>query len=264
MKGTREEAEMKSSIRLKLWALLPIAIWLFVYSNVVIGAESAGTEQVARSTAGLQSERADNPRHDETKLKEFKAGTAEGTTKQSLPAELQKHLDYCCDYQIYDARTRLFDDFDGDGRYTYLRTRFDLATNYAASDVFVRLFMRRRGGLWLMVFESDVFTVFSGFSLDNYEIETELVSGFPPDDYDVLLEVYEAPFDNIVLQYGPSETSAFSYLPMEDISFDNVLTKPIAVSSGGGGAMSIELLFLVFLAGLRLIATRREWVIARC
>ncbi|MGB5249065.1 MAG: choice-of-anchor H family protein, partial [Gammaproteobacteria bacterium] len=166
------------------------------------------------------------------------------------PQAAQMQAASCCAFRIYSASTRLFDDFDNDGFYTYLRVNFDIDTDYFDADVYVRLFMRGSNGNWIEFYQSGVFSINGSSASDDYEVETELVAGFPPDDYDVLIEVYDADYGDLVVEYGPLESSALSFLPLEDISFDSRLPAPTTISRGGGGALGLELLIFGLLAGV--------------
>ena len=237
---------MKASMALRLWALVAVCLYLWL----VNAAAAADQAPVTRASAGFQSERADGERRDPALLQEFAPDASTLPMGQSAKAQGRKHEVGCCAYRIFDAWTRLFDDFDGDGHYTYLRVGFDIDTDFFESDVFVRLFVRGTDERWALIFESDVFRIYGSSATDDYEVETELVSGFPRDRYDVLIEVYEAPFGALVLEYGPYENPALGFLPLEDISADSVVAPQIAVSSGGGGgALTYEVLMLVLLAG---------------
>jgi len=243
---------------LRLWAL--VAVFLYVWMvSVAVAAEQG---PVTRSSAGFETDRASGDRRDPDSLREFEPEDARPPAGQDGPAQARKHGALCCAFRIYDAQTRLFDDFDADGYYTYLRVSFDIDTDYFEADVFVRLFLRGSDGQWTMIYESGVFPIFGSSATDDYEVETELVNGFSRDHYDVLIEVYEAPFGNLVVEYGPYENPALDFLPLEDIVADSAVPPPIAISSGGGGgAMTYELLMLLVLfgwAGLRHRWARRR------
>lgn len=237
---------MNASVRLRLWALLAVCVYLWMFS-VALAAEQG---PVTRSGAGFAAERAGAERRDPASLQILDAAAAGKIARQDTPGLARKHAGPCCAYRIYDAQTRLFDDFDADGHYTYLRVTFDIDTDYFEADVFVRLFLKGSDNRWTMIYESGVFPIFGSSATDDYEVETELVSGFARDHYDVLIEVYEAPFGELVLEYGPLENPALGFLPMEDLAADSVVPPPVAISSGGGGgALTYELLMLLVLAG---------------
>ena len=64
----------------------------------------------------------------------------------------------------------------------------------------------------------------------------------------MLIEVFDAYDDRLVVEYGALESSALSLLPMEDISFDTVT--PLVHAHGGGGAWSWTVLVALLGASL--------------
>ena len=207
-------------------------------------------ERLSRSTAGFESERGEQERRPAAMLQDYQAPDDARKAIPTGPQAAQMQASSCCAYRIYNASTRLFDDIDNDGFYTYLRVNFDIDTDYFDADVYVRLFMRGSSGNWIEFYQSGVFSIYGSSATDDYEVETELVAGFPPDDYDVLIEVYDADYGDLVVEYGPLESSALSFLPLEDVSFDSRLPAPTTISSGGGGALGLELLVFGLLAGV--------------
>ena len=151
----------------------------------------------------------------------------------------------------------MFDDLDGDGYYTYLRVNFDIDTDFFEADVYVRLFNRGSDGVWIEFYNSETFSIFGSSASDDYEVETELVAGYPPDDYDILIEVYDAFNGDLVVEYGPAESSELSLLPLEDISFDGDLPPPVSISHGGGGGGTLSYLMLLSLLAASRIRQHR-------
>jgi hypothetical protein len=213
-------------------------------------ANAATPDRISRSVAGFQGEYAEDEKRDPAGLQEFVPATESISSKRASLETVQQNASLCCAFWVYEARTRLFDDFDGDGHYSYLRVSFDVDTSYFEADVYVRLFLRGSNGAWNMIYNSEEFSIFGSSGNDEYEVETELVAGFPPDDYDVMIEVYEGVYGELVAEYGPADTSALSYLPLEDVSFDSRLSPPVVVSRGGGGAASLDMLILLLFAAL--------------
>ncbi len=214
---------------------------------------AADEEMLARSVAGYtgyKGEQVESEKRDPATLKDLSASGDQMSTKRASLNTVQQHASLCCSFWVYEARTRLFDDFDGDGHFTYLRVSFDIDTILFEADVYVRLFLRGSDGFWNLIFHSEEFSIYGTSSGDEYEVETELVAGFPPDDYDVMIEVYEGVYGDLVAEYGPANSSALSFLPLEDISFDRRVTPPVVISSGGGGAVSLDMLILLLFAGL--------------
>ena len=158
---------------------------------------------------------------------------------------------------IYDADVELFDDYDGDGYYTFMRVSFDADSIYAEHWVYARLFVTLDGTTWDEYHITDDFLVEGTSAFDSYEVETELLSGFQPGLYDVLIELYDADLGHYLGEFGPVQSSAFSLLPLEDVEFDSV--EPVVIVTtehGGGGATGVPA--LGGLALLALFAYRRR------
>ena len=240
---------MNASIRsrFQVGRLAVLAVLGVLVFSVALGAEE---EKMTRSVAGYHGEQFEDEKRDPKDMMDFAPLDDNVWSKRASMETVQQHASLCCAFWVYEARTRLFDDFDGDGRFTYLRVSFDIDTSYFEADVYVRLFLRGSDGTWDPIFHSEEFSIYGTSSNDEYEVETELVAGFPPDDYDVMIEVYEGVYGDLVAEYGPANSSALSFLPLEDISFDSRVTPAVVVSSGGGGAVSFDMLILLLFAGL--------------
>ena len=216
----------------------------------------------SRSAAGFKADRGGAERRDGRLLVDlvspgFPETVAAGP--QRAPDAGEKHTIHCCEFWIFEAWVELFDDIDRDGHYTYFRVGFDVDTALTEADVYTRLFLRGANGVWNLIYESEVFPIFGSSGSDDYEVETELVAGYPTGDYDVLIEVYDAYYDELVVEYGPADTSALSYVPLEDVARDGLTAPPVSISSGGGGgAVSLELLGLMLAAAGIQVRRRRR------
>jgi len=162
---------------------------------------------------------------------------------------------------FYDADVELFDDYDLDGYYRFIRVRFDVDSIYADHYVYARLFVTSDGENWDEYHVTDDFLVNGSSSLDDYEVETEFLSGFPPGLYDVLIELYDADYGAFLAEFGPADSSAFSLLPIEDASYD-VPPAPIITITEEHGGGSTDPITLVLL-GLMAVAAAARWQRAR-
>lgn len=153
------------------------------------------------------------------------------------------------DFWVYDADASVSFDRDGDGYYHYLTVRFDVDTWYESAYVYAMLFLSADGETWEHYLTTDDFLVEGATDLDEYQVETELVSGYPPGLYDVLVEIYDADFGEYVDEFGPAQSSALSLLPLEDTSYDGVEVTVTVTEEHGGGAVSWWLLGLIGAAG---------------
>ena len=166
-------------------------------------------------------------------------------TAKSTQTASAKH---CCAFHVYDAHTRLYDDRDHDGYYSYLQLDFDVDTDYEVADIYADIWLIDSYGEETLLFATEVFTVYGHSGIDDYQVEAELVSGFEPDLYDVVIEIFDAHDDALVAQYGPQDSSAMSLLPMESVHQDSWRREVHA--HGGGGRLH---------PGWLLLATAALW-----
>ena len=157
------------------------------------------------------------------------------------------------DFWFYDAWVDLYADVDSDGYYSGLELTFDADTIYGVADVYAVVYLSYELGPWNEYAVTEDFTIFGTSGNDEYVIETDLVSGYPTGEYDILIELFDA-FDNsFVASIGPDEMSDLAILPLEDMNRDAVTETRITVNSGGGGSFSWLLLI-----GLAAAAARRR------
>lgn len=162
-------------------------------------------------------------------------------------------------FSIFDASSRLFEDFDYDGFYQTFSVTFDVDVNGAylneRADLFAELYLSRDGGPWVHYYTTDVFTIYGDSTQDDYEVLTTLYTGYATDHYDVLIDVYEVGYSDIVATISADETDSLYALPLE--SSDRDREPDIIVVEESGGAFSVlGLLCLILCAGLRLNRTR--------
>ncbi len=158
------------------------------------------------------------------------------------------------EFWFYDAYTELYADSDRDGYYSGIVLTFDADTVWTAADVFAVVYLSYEYGPWNEYAETDVFTIFGSSALDEYTIETDLVAGYPPGDYDVLIELYDAYDGALVASIGPEESPDLALLPLEDAGYDAPVddVTHIVVNTGGGGSVGVPLLLLLAAAAWRL------------
>jgi hypothetical protein len=163
------------------------------------------------------------------------------------------------DFWFYEADVQLFNDDDRDGYFHGIDLLFDADTIYSAAEVYAVVYLSLDFGPWNEYGVTEDFWIFGASGTDEYVLVTELMSGYPTGDYDLLIELFDAVDNSFLTSFGPDETSALSFLPLEDFNRDAPIDDiPIAVSHGGGGAadawtISILLLLLV------VRAARKTW-----
>lgn len=164
-------------------------------------------------------------------------------------------------FTISDAQSVISRDEDEDGFYQRLRINFDADVSGNTAWVYAKLYLSLEGGRWNHYFTTDVFTIDGNASDDDYEVVTKLLDGYPHGYYDVLIELYDADYDLLVVNYGPYEDSDLAALPLEDSEQDS------DDEGGGGGAMGAEFWLLALLAFIaripRPLQVRRGAVLSR-
>lgn len=237
----------------RILATLSLAA-LTAISGASVAQDNDTTKRITRSAGGFENTRGDARVRDPSTLVESE--TIPRLLRQSAKAgDARVAAVGGGEAWVYEADTELFDDFDGDGYYTYIRVRFDVDSIYTDHYVYARLFISEDGETWDEYHVTDDFLVEGSSPFDDYEVETELVSGFPTGLYDVLIEIYDADFGDFLAEFGPADTSALSLLPLEEIGLDP--SPPIIVVSeerGGGGA--VDWLVILALVSISLAAVR--------
>ncbi len=170
---------------------------------------------------------------------------AESPTAQRLEGVANRHDQL---FEIYDADVQLTADFDGDGYHHALNVVFDVDVSYDAATVYAKLYLSREGEPWSQYFTTDLFDIHGDDVADTYEVATELVDGYEPGYYDVLVEIYSLDHAYMVA----SEVLDYHYLgkdiALEALYWDEVYVGAygeVSVSSGAGSFATLLLFFLI-------------------
>jgi MYXO-CTERM domain-containing protein len=240
------------------WFLALVAATALTVAAGAMAASPDSADHKTRTADGFAAGRGDSERRPASALQDFERAGRTSASGKAAPSPDGQRAVSCCGFRVYDARTRLFDDLDRDGYYTWLQVTFDVDTDYSEAEVYADIWLRGPGGEYVLIHETDVFTIRGTSGSDDYEVEAELVAGFPPDLYDVLIEVYDAWDHRFVADFGAADSPDLGLLPLEDISFDGDVPPPVVHSGGGGGAGSFSLAALAALAALGLWRRRRH------
>ena len=186
-----------------------------------------------------------------------RSGTRAGFAKPGAGSSSAQSTSF--DFWIYDADIQLFNDDDNDGYFHGVDLLFDADTIYSEADVYAVLYLSFAGGPWNEYAVTEDFTIFGSSGSDEYVLVTELMSGYPTGDYDLLIELFDAFDGAYVASYGPDETSALSFLPLEDFNRDAPVQEVVIIEShGGGGSLDGWLLSFLILV-LLISASRKIW-----
>ncbi|KIO37202.1 hypothetical protein DB48_05200 [Shewanella sp. cp20] len=168
------------------------------------------------------------------------------------------------EFVIYEASSRLFEDFDYDGFYRTFSVTFDADVHsyYVGehADVYADLYLSRNGGPWELYHTTDVFTIVDDATDDDFEVLTTLHTGYPTDHYDVLIDLYEVGYSDIVATISSDDVDDLYGLPLESADRDEyVVDEVITEVEVSGGSLSVGWLFgLLGLGWLSLIRRRQQ------
>lgn len=153
------------------------------------------------------------------------------------------------EFSIYEASSRLFTDNDVDGFYQTFSVTFDADLigfgSYERADVYAELYLSRDGGPWIHYYATDIFTIIGDSSDDDFEVLTTLHTGYPADYYDVLIDLYEVGFDDIVATISSDDTDNLYALPLESSDRDDIYIGDSSSEGHGGGSLSLFGLFIL-------------------
>ena len=155
-------------------------------------------------------------------------------------------------FEIFEADLRMLSDIDGDGYHHALNVLFDVDVSHGDATVYARLYLSRDGGDWSHYYTTDLFGIHSDDFADAYEVETELLDGYPPGYYDLLIEIYSLDHAFMVT----SKVLDYHYLGrdvrLEDLARDEAYygetyyeEEYIEYSHGASSAGALILLLLV-------------------
>lgn len=146
------------------------------------------------------------------------------------------------DFWIYDSWVTLVNDIDFDGYYSTVTVEFDVDTTFLSAEIYARLYLTR-GEVFEEYHTSSIFNINGDSSVDSIVIESELLSGFPPGDYEMLIEVYDARDDSLVAITDGLVDVDLSLLPLESRNNEYEESRVI-VTSESGGSFGVLMLLL--------------------
>ena len=148
-----------------------------------------------------------------------KLNTASNKTKRA-----SRRINYQQSFSIYNAFSYLLDDYDGDGYYQTFSVVFDADllsySSLSSAQVYAELYLSQNGGPWLYYHTTDDFVIYGDGEDDEYEVITTLHQGYKSDNYDVLIDLYEVGFENIVATYSSDDNNALYALLLESADID--------------------------------------------
>jgi hypothetical protein len=168
--------------------------------------------------------------------------------------------EHSADFSIFEAKSRLNDDFDYDGYYQTFTVTFDADVySYTSSqhrEVYGILYLSYDGGAWEHYFTTDNFIITSDSEEDAFEVSTTLLSSYSTGHYDVLIDLYQVGFSEPVATLSSEETNALYGLSLEsqeyDLPYEEVYVEKIIIVETSAGSFSfLSLSFVCFILLIR-------------
>jgi len=161
-------------------------------------------------------------------------------------------------FSIFTAKSSLLTDEDLDGYYQSFSIDFDADylryDDYDSATVYAEMYLSKDGGPWLHYYTTDAFNIHSDDNDDNYEVVTTLVDGYSSHNYDVLIDLYEVGYVDVVATYSSDDSNALYALPLESSNYDIYQPDVVVVESYSEGGSFAWLLLLP----ISLLAYRRK------
>ncbi|MGS2719723.1 choice-of-anchor H family protein [Paraglaciecola aestuariivivens] len=150
------------------------------------------------------------------------------------------------EFWVFDAWLTLHQDRDYDGYYHHFSLEIDADTEYASAQLYARLYLGVNE-VFQEFHVTDNFTIYGDSSDDSYVIETELLTGFPSNDYEVLIELYDAYTNELVAVYDGYNDADLYLISLESKNYDRA---PVVVVHEHGGSLAGWSLVLLLIVGL--------------
>ena len=153
------------------------------------------------------------------------------------------------DFWFYDAWITLFSDRDYDGYFSGFSLEFDADTAYYQAPVYAIVYLGKND-YYEPFHVTSVFTLYGESSDDSVLLESDLVTGYPTGDYDILIELIDAATEQHVATIDAYTDADLSYQSLESADFDQPYTSEVVVEYHAG---SWGIFGLLALAGLVVI-----------
>lgn len=243
------------------------AIFLSMAATTVLAQEETRTSTSVQSTkaerdAGVSGRRS-RDEHEKLVTEGSRKSSGQLSSKRSSASSTatpeRSYATANTDFWFYSADVLLFNDHDVDGHYHGVDLLFDADTYYDDVAVYAVVYLSLDGGPWNEYSVTDNFYLYGASADDEFNIVTELVSGYPTGSYDLLIELFDGYNDQFLASYGPVDTPELAFLPLEDSNRDVPYVPPptTVVVHDHGGAFGLPSLLLLF-AGAGLLRKLRE------
>jgi len=152
-------------------------------------------------------------------------------------------------FVIYEGFSQLIEDYDYDGFYQTFSVTFDadLVTYnpYAQAAVYAELYLSENGGPWQHYYTTDSFVIQGESTDDSFEVYSTLSQGFTANHYDVLIDLYEVGYSNIVASYSSDDSNSLYALPLESSDYDIAYYEEAQLHGGSASFAGLMVILMV-------------------
>ena len=156
-------------------------------------------------------------------------------------------------FWIYDSWATLSNDFDADGYFSKVTVEFDADTIYNRAFVYAIIYLGV-GDVFDSIHVTSVFAIDADSSNDSFVVESELISGFPSDDYEIMIELYDADTDQFVALADGFSDADLAFVPLESENYEIVPEPTVIVVEDHGGSLG----YLGLIMATLVLALRRR------
>lgn len=245
---------MKRSFALSLFVLLPQLVFAEPQSDSMPSTDEASTSKTYWQARTVEQQ-GDNTRQKTVKsshpqkvnnnnLSEKQSQAAQSKSANGERQALQDHVIW-----VYDAWVTLKGDYDHDNYYSEFELGFDVDTHLSQADVYARIFLGD-GHIFKEIHTSSVFHVHGDNSHDQFVISSELLEGFASNEYDLMIEIYDAYSHELQDVYDHNSDNDLYLLPLESSEYEYRAPSggQVVITTEHGG--TTNLLVIGFLAAV--------------
>jgi hypothetical protein len=236
------EMDIMAYLKFLVFMLIPLSVYAADGSGLT---RSAGKYSADESTQ-LIRQLAARPAIETSA--QAKTRYAVANDQNSVDSSVSAAKGFPASFDIFDAWIELSGDLDRDGFYHQLRVTFDADVNTAVETVYVKLYLSREGGDWYQFASTDLFEIYYDSVDDTYEVMTELLEGYVPGYYDVMIELHSLYHPGVVATRILDSFNSGIDIALEDYQHDEAFREVYiddGYSAGHSGSFSFAGLFLL-------------------
>jgi hypothetical protein len=156
------------------------------------------------------------------------------------------------EFEIFNAWVTTHGDLDYDGYFHHISIGFDADVNSDVVEaVYAKLYLSRDGGPWFLFSTTELYEIEGNDGGDIYEIYGELVDGFQPGYYSVLIELHSLYHPGIVSERQVDLDDYGQPIALEDTGYDEPYTEVYIEQHHHTGGLN--LMGILVLGGLWLL-----------